>query len=103
MGNRPSGHAFIFSFVNKDNLPPFKSPIYRNSHAAIVSKSDCGPMFGGDIRISNNANVSTACYAGLGFTYQPPSGYTYGTVKTKYLLVGTYFFVPNEVETFYLD
>jgi hypothetical protein len=91
--------------VNKDNLPPFKSPVYRYSENALRTHAGYGPTFGGghDIYISNNANAGTSSYANLGHAYRPPSGYTYGSTKARNLLAGTYKFTPNEVETFYLN
>ena len=91
--------------MNKDNLPPFKSPVYRYNINAIYTNAGYGPTFGGghDIYISNNANAGTSSYTNLGHTYQPPSGYSYSTVKVKNLLAGTYNFKPNEVETFYVN
>jgi hypothetical protein len=99
-GYRSSSNAFIFSFVNKDNLPPFKSPVKTNQHA-LYTKPTYGPTFGGhDIHIANNANANTASYASLGQAYQTPSGYSYNTNKARNLLAGTQF-KPSEVETFY--
>jgi hypothetical protein len=91
--------------VNKDNLAPFKSPVYRYSGDALYTYTSFGPTFGGghDIHISNNANANIGSYTFLGYTYRPPSGYTYNTDKVKNLLAGTYRFTPNEVETFYLN
>ncbi|CAB4010285.1 fibropellin-1-like isoform X1 [Paramuricea clavata] len=104
-GYRASSKAFIFSFVNKDNLPPFKSPVYRYISNAVYTNAGYGPTFGGghDIYISNNANTGTSSYTNLGHTYQPPRGYSYATVRVRNLLAGTYKFRPNEVETFYVN
>jgi hypothetical protein len=91
--------------VNKDNLPPFKSPVYRYNVYALYTYAGYGPTFGGghDIHISNNANANTGSYTNFGYTYRQPSGYTYNTYKVKNLLAGTYKFTPNEVETFYFN
>ncbi|CAB4028961.1 Sushi, von Willebrand factor type A, EGF and pentraxin domain-containing 1 [Paramuricea clavata] len=104
-GYRTSSNAFIFSFVNKDNLSPFKSPVYRNSGNALYTSSSYGPTFGAghDIYIANNANANTGSYANLGHAYRPPSGYSYTSTKTRNLLAGTRNFTPNEVETFYFN
>jgi hypothetical protein len=90
--------------VNKDNLAPFKSPVYRSQYALCTSAGS-GPTFGGgyDIHISNNANANTGSYTSLGHTYRPPSGYSYPSTKARNLLAGTYKFTPNEVETFYFN
>ncbi|XP_028405660.1 neurogenic locus notch homolog protein 1-like [Dendronephthya gigantea] len=100
---KSSSRAFIFSFVNKDNLPPFKSPVYRHNQHAIYTNPGYGPTFGGghDIHISNLANANTGSYANLGHTYQPPHGYGYGTNKARDLLAGTRNFSPNEIETYF--
>ena len=108
-GYRASTNAFIFSLVNKDGIPPFKA-LAKGQHSsggkyAIYTRADYGPTFGGghDIHISNNANAGTGSYSNFAHTYQPPNGYnSYGSVKAKNLLAGSYNFKPNEVETFYL-
>jgi hypothetical protein len=104
-GYKSSSNAFIFSFVNKDNLAPFKSPVYRYNGYALYTNPGYGPTFGGghDIYISNNANANTYSYTNLGHTYQTPSGYSYRSTKARNLLAGTRNFIPNEVETFYLN
>jgi hypothetical protein len=90
--------------VNKDNLPPFKSPVKRNQYA-LYTKPTYGPTFGGghDIHIANNSNANTGSYTNFDHSYQAPSGYSYGSTKARNLLAGTYRFTPNEVETFYLN
>jgi hypothetical protein len=104
-GYRRSSNAFIFSFVNKDNLPPFKSPVYRYKGYALYTSAGFGPTFGRghDIYIVNNANTNIDSYANLGITYRLPSGYSTRSTKARNLLAGSYRFTPNEVETFYLN
>ncbi|CAB3987084.1 Hypothetical predicted protein [Paramuricea clavata] len=101
---KSSSNAFIFSFVNKDNLPPFKSPVKSNQHA-IYSSPTYGSTFGGGhvIHIANNANANTGSYTDFGYSYQSPSGYSYSSTKARNLLASTYRFTPEEVETFYLN
>jgi hypothetical protein len=91
--------------VNKDNLAPFKSPVYRYKGYALYTHAGYGPTFGygNDIYISNNANANTGSYTNFGYTYRPPRGYSSGSTKGRNLLAGTYKFTPNEVETFYLN
>jgi hypothetical protein len=94
--------------VNKDNLPPFKSPAYRYKRYALYTNAGYGPTMatfgrGKDICISNNANANTNSFTNLGRTYRLPSGYSYSSTKARNLLTGTYKFTPNEVETFYLN
>ena len=99
--------AFLFSLVNKPGWAPVKLPqtgtySYYNSHS-IYDCSSYGPTFGGgwDIVIYDYASSSDNSYTNLGYTYSPPSGYSYGSTFTQTFLAGTYQFTPDEVETFY--
>ena len=100
---RSSSSNYIFSLRNKDNLSPFRSAVYRNSNHAIYTNPGYGPTFGNghDIYIANNADKDTNSYANLGYTYRPPSGYSYGSSNTRDLLAGSYYFTPTEVEVYY--
>ena len=53
---------------------------------------------GHDLGISPSYNSFSA---NLGYTYSPPSGYSYGDSFAETFLAGSYFFNPDEVETFY--
>jgi hypothetical protein len=101
---KSSSNAFIFSFVNKDNLPPFKSPVKINQYA-LYTRPIYGPTFGGghDIHIANNSNANTGSYTNFDHSYKAPTGYSYTSTEAKNLLAGTYRFTPNEVETFYFN
>ena len=57
-GYRSNSKAFIFSFVNKDNLPPFKSPVYQNSGRALYTNAGFGPTFGGGNDICKVLDIS---------------------------------------------
>ena len=100
---KSSSNAFIFSLRNKYNVKPFKADIYRNNQYAIYTKPSHGPTFGNghDIFITTNAGSSTSSYTDFGYTYRPPSGYSYGSINTKALLAGSYHFTPSEIEVFY--
>ena len=102
---RDSWNSFIFSLVNRYNLPPFKSNVYRYNRHSIYTSSSYGPTFGGghDIYIANNARFSTSSYSNFGYTYRPPYGYSYGSSNTRSLLAGSYNFKPTEVEVFYVN
>ena len=97
-------NSFLFSLRNKDNLEPFKSPVYKNREKAIYQNPNYGPTFGGghDVYIVNNAGSSLSSYSNFGYTYKPPNGYVYGNAKTKALLAGAYNFQPTEIEVYYL-
>ena len=40
-------------------------------------------------------------YSDLGYTYSPPTGYSYRSSFAQSFLAGSYLFNPDEVETFY--
>ena len=66
--------------------------------------SALGPTFGGGYDICilyNDARSNSNSYSNLGWTYSPPRGYSYGSTFAKTFLAGTYWFTPDEVETFY--
>ena len=96
--------AFLFSLVNKPGWAPVKLPQTGKFRDSICK---CGSgyyvIFGGgnDIRISSYASSNTNSYSNLGYTYSPPSGYSYGSTFARTFLAGTYKFTPDEVETFY--
>ena len=99
--------AFLFSLVNKPGWAPVKLPQTGrySSHRAnsVRFRSWYGPTFGGgyDIKISNSASSNSDSYSNLGYTYRPPSGYSYSSTFAQTFLAGTYHFTPDEVETFY--
>ena len=104
---RYDSQAFLFSLVNKPGWAPVKLPqtgtySYYNRQS-IYDCSDRGPNFGGghDIDIVDYASTSSSSSTYLGYTYGPPSGYSYGSTPTTTFLAGTYQFTPDEVETFY--
>ncbi|KXJ08534.1 uncharacterized protein LOC110248695 [Exaiptasia diaphana] len=99
-----SVNSFLFSFVNKDNLKPFKMKVFK-SQSAIYGGSSYGPIFGGshDIYISNNAGSNTYSYTNLGYSYVLIKGYTAGSTKAQNLLAGSYHFQPDEIEVFRQD
>ena len=93
--------------MNKPGWAPVKLPqteIDSSQRAhSIYCGSSYGPTFGGhDIHISNYASSNSDSYSNLGYTYSPPSGYSYGSTFARTFLAGTYWnFTPDEVETFY--
>ena len=98
-----SANSFLFSFVNKDNLSPFKMKIRNNQpYYAIYGSSSHGPTFGDhDIYIGNYANGNTDSYTNLGEAYFLPRGYSFGSTRTRTLLAGSYRFTPSDVEVLY--
>ena len=99
--------AFLFSLVNKPGWAPVKLPQtgrYSSRRArSVCMVSSYGPAFGGghDIHISSSASSNSISYSNLGYTYSPPSGYSYSSTFAETFLAGAYYFTPDEVETFY--
>ena len=96
--------SFVFSFLNNDDLPPFKSPLKDGmAEYAIWRSNDRGPSFGNgyDMRVPYDANPSNS-FANFGRTYQLPPGYTYLSLEAQSLLAGSFRFSPSEVEVLYL-
>ena len=103
---RYDSQAFLFSLVNKPGWAPVKLPQtgqYSSYRYSIFACSSYGPIFGGghDIYIVNYASSSSSSCTALGYTYSAPSGYSLGSTFSNTFLAGTYYFTPDEVETFY--
>ena len=94
----------MFSLVNMPGWAPVKlnqTGLYANNQKhSIYSCYTFGPVFGGghDLRLYF---VYKSSYSNLGFTYRPPSGYSYGDSFARSFLAGSYHFNPDEIETFY--
>ena len=91
----PAPGSFLCSFLNNDNLPPFKSPLKDGmAEYAIWRSNDRGPIFGAgyDMRVPDDS------YSQFGRTYQLPPGYTYASPEAQSLLAGSFRFSPSEVE-----
>ena len=101
---KSSSESFLFSLRNPNNMQPFKCPIINGkSSYAIHCHPSYGAIFGEghDLVIYNNANTNQYRGTNLGFTYQPPTGFQYGTSQTLSLFAGSRNFTPNEIEVFY--
>ena len=95
-----TSEAFIFSLNNNEGLAPFVSQVKIGySGTAIYRRSFCGPRFGSDVIITDNADSNSYSRALLGRRYSFPPA-----VKNQYtVLAGTERFSPDDVEVFYLD
>lgn len=99
---KESVNSFIFSFKNKDNLPPFQMKVLDIDHA-IYDNSGHGPTFGSghDIYIADGAGGNRNSNTNSGYSYIPPLGYQYSSSSLKSLLAGTFNFQPDDLEVFY--
>lgn len=92
---------FLFSLANKVNVKPLKlaHSLRADRPYSIFTAIGYGPTFGNghDLHISNHANSNSNSYTNLGHTYKAPPGQ-----QANIFLAGTHYFVPSEVETFYL-
>ena len=99
--------AFLFSLVNKPGWVPVKLPPTEKDSSirrySIYDDRSFGPTFGGghDIHISNYSSSNRNSRSNLGYTYSPPSGYSYGSTFAQSFMAGSLYFTPDEVETFY--
>ncbi len=92
-------NAFIFSLTNKDNQP-LKMKVNRNQHHnAIYCHSSCGPTFGDDINIADDANITMDSWSNLGGTYKHPQ-YAWGTDEVQKFLAGSHNFQLDEIEVY---
>ena len=96
----------MFSFLNKDNLVPFKASVVTyKEYYAIYDSSLLGPAFG---RYGNELDIVLIpgdlgeCIANFGYAFEAPKSYSAGTKQTKALLGGSEKFKPSEIETYYL-
>jgi hypothetical protein len=66
---------------------------------AILCHSECGPTFGDDIFIDNNANTTWDSFSNLSACYKHPQ-YAYNTNEGKTFLAGSYKFQLDEIEVY---
>ena len=106
-GYRYDSNAFLFSLVNKPGWAPVRLPqtgkYSSRRQYSIEDIPSYGPSFRGghDIHITDFASSKRSSFSNLGYTYSPPSGYTYSSTFAQTFLAGTYVFTPGEIETFY--
>ncbi|XP_067015976.1 uncharacterized protein [Acropora muricata] len=94
-----TSNAFIFSLLNSENLLPFKTVVTVKSQAIFKGESK-GPTFGGghDLFVDlNNPKEPPSSHTKLGHSYKP----TVARSKLT-LLAGSFNFVLDEVEVFFL-
>ena len=95
-GYAKTPNAFIFSLNNYERVAPFLSKVKPESTgAAIERRSNYGPKFGADLIIP----LDIKSQASLGTYYSAPA-----SVNKDNILKGPgWYFLPDEVEVFYLD
>ena len=93
--------AFIFSLVNKENLP-FKAMCKKGAYSILCYPTH-GPSFGGltgcDIHIASNSNENTNSYSYYGCSYMHPDC-LFHTDEAYSILNGSYSFQTIEIEVF---
>jgi hypothetical protein len=98
-GFKSDPNAFLFSLINKDNMP-LKMKIDPNEHHyAIYCNPEFGPTFGDDINIINNPNTTMCNYSNLNHTYSHPR-YGLYTNEAQAFLSGAYNFQLDEIEVY---
>jgi hypothetical protein len=91
-------HAFIFSLINKEKVPPFKIKCSeKNRKNAINCKAEGGPQFGGDIIIQSDSNKNNSSISGIGHSYIHPD---FDSDRSSKILAGTASFTTAEIEVF---
>jgi hypothetical protein len=97
----PSQQSFVFTLINRHNVPPMKFPIREGKmQNAIFCDAKFGPRFGGDILVADRCNeASHSQAAGFGWTYTSDPGVTKGVPDCQ-LLTGENRFVVKEIEVF---
>ncbi len=96
--------AFIFSLRRNGTSNNHKLPIIK-AEKAIYGGPGYGPLFGdgSDIRIIDRSDIKVDSYSNLGYSYQCPPGYSYGTENTKCFLAGNYNgWLTTEIEVYEL-
>jgi hypothetical protein len=88
-------NSFIFSLINKLNKP-LKIKWSQNG---IFCNSSHGPLFGGDIVITDKSNTNTNSSSNLGHSYIHPD-YANGSNEARSFLAGSYNFQVSEIEVY---
>ena len=94
-------NAFLFSLVNKDNLPCVMKIDSTQCQFAIRCHARYGPTFGigHDLRIVNNSNGGHNNDSNLGHTYKHPQ-YGCGSKEAQAFLAGSCNFKLSEIEIY---
>jgi hypothetical protein len=92
-------YAFIFSLTNNDNQTVKMKVNSQRHQFAIYCHFELGPIFGCDIRIGNNANITMDSLSRLGFAYNHPQ-YAHGSNEADTFLGGSYRLQLDEIEVY---
>jgi hypothetical protein len=95
-------NAFIFSLRRSGNSNKERFNVTKPNYAIFgyYSWSYSGPIFGGDIRVSDYSNTNENSYSDLGYSYQLPKNITYGSVEAQSYLAGSYTWKTTEIEVY---
>lgn len=97
-------NAFLFTLVNQFVLPS-KLKVLR-PETAIAINPQLLPAFGygHDLHIANKAiETNSGSYSRLGYSYELPNSFKYGTVDSESLLAGSSFFQTSEIEVYSIE
>ena len=98
--------AYIFSLVNQQNYPCKLNQIstyYSScSKCSMQPNPVLGPNFGGspDLGIADQSNSNNNSKASIGFSYQAPFNYIWGSPNATSFLAGSLNFQTLEVEVY---
>ena len=91
--------TYIFSLVNKSNIPPSKFPLMAGKNGA-YSNSGYGPTFGGghDLYICSNSTSANSNYTNFGYSFSSPPGLN--STQKQAFLAGAYNFTVKDIEVY---
>eukprot|EP00347_Sterkiella_histriomuscorum_P011424 403372508 len=90
--------AFVFSLSKRSIHKQ-----YQNQHKAVQNYKDSMCLFGYDIVISDNCDKNRNSYCNLGYTYELPNGYEYGSDESRSYLAGQKKFKVLEIQVYSLQ
>ena len=89
--------SFLFSLRNNDDVPSFMAPLKsEDDKYAIQRYPKYGPIFGGGMDLC--IKIPGKSSSSFDYSYQAPNT----TTNKEYLLAGSEYFVPEEIEVLYL-
>ena len=96
--------AFVFTLSNTNGVPPTKFSLLPDSKytLALYNALSHGPYFHLAFVIKDNSNTTAKSLSRLGSNFELPAGLIADTPEAKNFLAGSEYFVPDEIEVFYM-